>query len=59
MKFYVRLDEANKTPEQLAQRERTYQAAKVLEAAGFHCHVQEHFTGDDMKATAASIILEK
>jgi predicted DNA-binding helix-hairpin-helix protein len=57
MSFYVRLDEEDKTPEQLMQRERTYQAAKLLRAAGFDCQVIEYFTGKDPKANAAAIVI--
>ena len=58
MAFYVRIDEEDKTPEQLAQRERTYEAAKLLNAAGFKCHVTEFFTGKNSKANAAGITIE-
>ncbi len=55
---HLRLDEADKTPEQLAQRERTYQAAKVLRAAGFACDVREFYTGKCAGADAAGIFLK-
>ena len=58
MKFHLRLDEEQKTPEQIAQREATYQAAKILNAAGYKCEVNEYYTGKSKTANAASIILE-
>lgn len=57
--FYVRIDEEDKTLEQITQRERTYQAADVLRASGFPCRVIEYFTGDDKEANAAGIIIER
>jgi hypothetical protein len=56
--FYVRLDEKDKTPEQLMQRDRTYEAAKILRSAGFKCRVNEYFTGNNPKADAAGITVE-
>jgi len=57
--FNVRIDEQDKSPAQLMQRERTYEAAKLLVMAGFPCKVVEYFTGDDQRADAAGIILDK
>lgn len=56
--FYVRLGEANKTPAQIEQREKTYEAAKSLRALGYEVEVLEWFTGDAAKADAAGIILK-
>lgn len=56
--FYVRLDEADKTPAQIDQREETYRAAKVLRDNGFNVRVMEHFTGKSTEADAASIVLK-
>ena len=58
MEFYVRIDEEDKTPEQLIQRDRTYEAAKILRSAGFKCRVNEYFTGKNPKADAAGITIE-
>lgn len=54
---YIRLDEANKTAAQIAQRERTYEAAKALRSSGFVCEVHELFTGSSKTADAACIVL--
>jgi hypothetical protein len=56
--FYVRIDEENKTPQQIEQRDRTYDAAKILRAAGIQCKVHECFTGKSVRANAAYITLE-
>ena len=56
--FYVRFDEEDKTPMQVIQRERTYEAAKLLRAAGFKCQVNEYFTGKNPRADAAGITIE-
>jgi hypothetical protein len=53
--FYVRIDEHHKTPQQIAQREATYEAAKVLRRDGYDVEVVEHFTGSSKRADAASI----
>lgn len=58
MKFYVRLDEESKSSAQIVQRERTYEAAKLLNQAGFRCTVQELFTGKNTSSDAASITLD-
>ena len=58
MKFPIRLDEATKTPAQIAQRESTYEAAAVLRNAGFACEVVEYFTGTDGNADAAGIRIQ-
>lgn len=57
MHFYVRVDESDKTPEQIVQREETYKAAKVLHKAGFDVEVREWFTGKSKIADAASIVI--
>lgn len=56
--FYVRVDEPDKTAEQLEQRERTYAAAKVLCDLGYEVEVREWFTGKSQTADAASIVLK-
>lgn len=56
--FYVRLDEADKTDEQLKQRDDTYAAVKALKALGIRCRVVEHFTGKCERADAASIVIK-
>lgn len=58
MRFHLRLDEEQKTPEQIAQREETYRAAAFLRKAGFDCEVTEMFTGSSKKANAAAIHLK-
>jgi hypothetical protein len=58
-KFYVRIDEDGKTPQQLMQRRRTYEAADTLKTLGFDCEVIEYFTGGSKTANAAGIILKQ
>ncbi len=54
---FVRLDEADKTPAQIDQRERTYEAARFLRSAGIACEVREFFTGSSKTCDAAGIFL--
>lgn len=56
--FYVRIDEASKSDAQIAQRDRTYEAAKLLRRNGFDCEVRELFTGKDHNSSAACIHLK-
>ena len=56
--FPVRIDESDKTPEQINQRERTYEAAKALRSFGIECEVREFFTGRRKTADAAAIVLK-
>lgn len=58
MEVQIRVDEHKKTPQQIAQREATYEAAKVLRRAGFKVDVREWFTGKSTDADAASIVLD-
>lgn len=58
MSFYIRIDEHNKTPEQIAQRDDTYAAAKVLRDMGYSVEVREWFTGQSKTADTASIVLK-
>lgn len=55
--YPLRLDEADKTPEQIAQREATYQACKILKAAGINAEVREFWTGKYTDADAAGIFI--
>ncbi len=56
--FYVRLDERSKTPQQIAQRDATYELAKRLRGEGIDCEVREWFTGSSKTADAASLVLK-
>lgn len=58
MRIQVRVDEHMKTGAQMAQREATYQAAKLLRDNGFECEVTEMFTGTSTTANAAAIFLK-
>lgn len=58
MKIQVRIDEHQKTGAQMAQREATYQAARLLQREGIECEVIEYFTGSSTTANAAGIILK-
>ena len=58
MEAYVRIDEHNKTPQQVAQRDATYEAAKVLRKAGYDVEVREWFTGKSKNADAAGIVIK-
>ena len=58
MKFYVRLEEAQKTVQPLVQRDTTYEAAAVLRRAGYDVEVREWFTGDSKMADAESIVVK-
>lgn len=59
MQFQVRIDEHEKTDAQIAQREATYAAARILKQHGIRCEVREFFTGLSKTADAAAIILER
>lgn len=56
--FYLRLDEENKSDAQIQQRDRTYEAAKLLRRNGFECEVRELFTGKDTQRSTACIHLK-
>ena len=58
MEVQIRVDEHNKTPQQIAQREATYQAATYLRRAGYKVEVREWFTGKGTDADAAGIVLD-
>ena len=58
MEFQVRIDEHDKTSAQIAQREATYNAARILKQHGIKCQVREFFTGSSQTADAAAIILD-
>lgn len=58
MKIQVRIDEGYKSNAQVAQRELTYQAARILRENGIACEVREFFTGTSVGADAAGIFLE-
>lgn len=59
MEFQLRIDENSKTPQQITQRERTYEAARALTRAGFDVEVREFFTGSAKKADAAAVVIKQ
>jgi hypothetical protein len=58
MRIQVRIDEHMKSGAQMAQREATYQAARLLRENGIECEVTEFFTGKSTTAPAAAIYLK-
>lgn len=56
--FQIRVDEESKTPEQIAQRDLTYAAARALRLIGYKVEVREFFTGTSKRADAAAIFIE-
>jgi hypothetical protein len=58
MRIPIRLSEPNQSPEQLAQRDKTYEAAELLLRAGFRCHVTEFFVNKGTRQDSACIILD-
>lgn len=58
MNIQVRVDEHHKTDAQIAQREATYEAARILRRGGIDCEVREFFTGTSAGADAAGIFLK-
>jgi hypothetical protein len=59
MKFQVDISSDNLTPQQAAQKEATYQAAKILKAAGYNVEVTRYIvTGPRQDAAGMHIVLE-
>ena len=55
---YLRLDEEDKSPAQLQQRDKTYEAAKKLRDLGYDVKVLEWWTGKNSECYPAGIVLK-